>query len=64
MQQVYRLPLKFPAQAILIVSLQTTNAQLGADIINKFMEEYAGYSIEQKIKSSDQIIAFNRFKVK
>ncbi|MES1218999.1 MAG: polysaccharide biosynthesis tyrosine autokinase, partial [Bacteroidota bacterium] len=43
---------------ILILSLETTNSQMGADIINKLMEEYGNYSIEQKIKSSDQIISF------
>lgn len=49
---------KTPGTGILTISLQTTNAQLGADIINKLMEEYGKYSIEQKIKSSDQIISF------
>ena len=49
---------KTPGTGILIISLQTTNAQMGADIINKLMEEYGVYSIEQKIKSSDQILAF------
>ena len=49
---------KTPGTGILIISLQTTNAKMGADIINSLMEEYGDYSIEQKIKSSDQIIAF------
>ncbi|MBK5270729.1 MAG: polysaccharide biosynthesis tyrosine autokinase, partial [Bacteroidia bacterium] len=49
---------KTPGTGILSISLQTTNAQMCADVINKLMEEYGIYSIEQKIKSSDQIIDF------
>lgn len=49
---------KTPGTGILSISLQSTNAQMGVDIVNKLMEEYGYYSIEEKIKSSDQIIAF------
>ncbi|MBK8142133.1 MAG: hypothetical protein IPK57_14945 [Chitinophagaceae bacterium] len=31
---------------------------MGADIINKLMELYGNYSIEQKKQSSDQIVKF------
>ncbi len=46
------------ATGILIISMETTNAHLGADIINVLMDEYAEYSIEEKNTASDQIIAF------
>ena len=49
---------KTPGTGILNISMQTPNPQLGADIINKLMEEYGLYSIEQKKQSSDQILAF------
>jgi tyrosine-protein kinase Etk/Wzc len=49
---------KTPGTGILIVSLQTTHPQMGADIINKLMEEYAFYSIEQKNKASIQKLQF------
>jgi tyrosine-protein kinase Etk/Wzc len=43
---------------ILSISMQTPNAMLGADVINILMDEYADYTIEEKNKASDQIIAF------
>src|SRR5258706_4299181 len=43
---------------ILSISMQTPNAQMGADIINTLMQEYGDYSIEQKKQSSDQILEF------
>ena len=43
---------------ILSISMQTPNAMLGADVINMLMDEYADYTIEEKNKASDQIIAF------
>jgi tyrosine-protein kinase Etk/Wzc len=49
---------KTSGTGILTISMQTTNAQMGADILNKLMEEYSDYSIEQKKKSSDQILTF------
>jgi capsular exopolysaccharide synthesis family protein len=49
---------KSPGTGILIVSMQTTNPQMGTDIINNLMEEYARYSIEQKNKTSIQKLQF------
>jgi tyrosine-protein kinase Etk/Wzc len=43
---------------ILTLSMQTPNAQLGADVINQLMEEYKHYSIEEKKSSSDSILKF------
>ncbi len=43
---------------ILNISMRTPNPQLGADIINKLMEEYSAYTVEQKALSSDQILSF------
>jgi tyrosine-protein kinase Etk/Wzc len=47
-----------PGTGILAIGMKVTNPQLGADIINTLMEEYSNYSIEQKKKSSDQILTF------
>jgi len=49
---------KSPNTGILSITMKTPNAQLAADIINKLMEEYGNYSIEQKKQSSDQILTF------
>lgn len=49
---------KTPGTGILNISMRTPNPQLGADIINKLMEEYSAYSVEQKVLSSDQILVF------
>jgi len=49
---------KTSGTGILIISMQTPNAQMGADVINNLMEEYGIYSIEQKKQSSDQILDF------
>lgn len=43
---------------ILTIGIITPNSQLGADIVNKLMSEYAIYSIEQKQETSDKILAF------
>ncbi|MBK8952102.1 MAG: hypothetical protein IPM85_07155 [Chitinophagaceae bacterium] len=43
---------------ILIVSMQSPNPVLAADVINGVMEEYSLYSVEQKKLSSDQILVF------
>lgn len=43
---------------ILNISMRTPNSYLGADILNKLMEEYGDYSVEQKKQSSDQILTF------
>jgi tyrosine-protein kinase Etk/Wzc len=47
-----------PGTGILAIGMKVTNPHLGADIINTLMEEYSNYSIEQKKKSSDQILTF------
>ncbi len=49
---------KIPGTGILSVSMRTANSQMGADIVNKLMEEYSNYSIEQKNKTSDQTLLF------
>lgn len=49
---------KTPGTGILNISMRTAHAKLGSDIINKLMEEYSAYSVEQKVLSSDQILAF------
>lgn len=49
---------KTPGTGILNITMRTPNPQLGADIINKLMEEYSAYSVEQKVLSSDQILVF------
>lgn len=49
---------KTPGTGILNISMRTPHPQLGSDIINKLMEEYSAYSVEQKVLSSDQILAF------
>jgi tyrosine-protein kinase Etk/Wzc len=43
---------------ILTISMQTPNAIMGADVINVLMDEYALYTIDEKNKASEQIIAF------
>jgi tyrosine-protein kinase Etk/Wzc len=49
---------KTAGTGILSISMQSTNAQMAADIINTLMNEYAQYSIEQKNITSDQILNF------
>ena len=49
---------KTPGTGILLLSIMTPNPELGADILNKLMEEYALYSIEQKRETSDKILSF------
>ncbi len=49
---------KTPGTGILLLSMMTPNPQLGADIINRLMEEYALYSIQQKQETSDNILRF------
>ncbi len=49
---------KTAGTGILNISMQSTNAMMAADIINKLMKEYGDYSIEQKKISSDQILDF------
>ncbi|HEY6062054.1 MAG TPA: GNVR domain-containing protein, partial [Chitinophagaceae bacterium] len=49
---------KTPGTGILNISIMTTHPQMGADILNKLMEEYALYTIEQKREESEKIISF------
>ncbi len=49
---------KTTGTGILIISMQSTNPHLAADVINGVMEEYDLYSLEQKKLSSDQILVF------
>lgn len=49
---------KTPGTGILLLSMMTPNPQLGSDILNRLMEEYAIYSIEQKRETSDKILSF------
>ncbi len=49
---------KTPGTGILVISLQATNPQMCADVINQLMEEYKYYSIEEKKSSSDSILKF------
>jgi capsular exopolysaccharide synthesis family protein len=49
---------KTPGTGILNISMMTDNSQMGADIVNKLMDEYAIYTIEQKKESSDKILSF------
>lgn len=49
---------KSPGTGIMNITMRISNPQLGADIINKLMEEYSAYSVEQKKQSSEQILTF------
>ncbi len=49
---------KIPGTGILSVLMRTTNSQMGADIVNRLMELYGDYSIEQKKLSSDNMLTF------
>jgi tyrosine-protein kinase Etk/Wzc len=43
---------------ILIIGMKTPTSQMGADVINKLMEEYAIYTVEEKNQASDKILLF------
>ncbi|HYC39977.1 MAG TPA: hypothetical protein VEB63_05755, partial [Chitinophagaceae bacterium] len=43
---------------LLTVSFQGTNPQMCADIVNKLMEEYEGFTVQQKNISADQSLTF------
>ncbi len=49
---------KTPGTGILSISMQATNSQMCADVVNQLMEEYKFYSIEEKKSSSDSILKF------
>ena len=50
---------------ILNIGMESTNPNLGADIINQLMDEYGDYTKELKNRTADQMITFidNRLKV-
>jgi len=49
---------KAAGAGILNIGMESTNPNLGADIVNQVMEEYADYTKELKNRTSDQMIAF------
>ncbi|MDP4261637.1 MAG: polysaccharide biosynthesis tyrosine autokinase [Bacteroidota bacterium] len=49
---------KTPGTTILSINLQSTNAQMAADIINSLMLEYDSLSVEQNNHSNDQMLSF------
>ncbi|MBC7947586.1 MAG: polysaccharide biosynthesis tyrosine autokinase [Chitinophagaceae bacterium] len=49
---------KTPGTGILTVSIQSTNAQLAADIVNSLMIEYDSMTVEQNNYSTDQMLGF------
>jgi capsular exopolysaccharide synthesis family protein len=56
---------KSAGNGILNIGMETTNPNLGADIVNQLMEEYGDYTKELKNRTADQMITFidNRLKV-
>ncbi|MEI9806746.1 MAG: polysaccharide biosynthesis tyrosine autokinase [Bacteroidota bacterium] len=51
---------KTPGTQILTVSIQTTNAQMAADIVNNMMVQYDSMTVEQNNYSTDQMLGFIR----
>lgn len=49
---------KSPGTSILIVSIQSTNAQMAADIVNHLMIQYDTMTVEENNYSTDQMIDF------
>ncbi len=49
---------KTPGTSILSIGLQTTNAQMAADIVNSLMVQYDSMTIEQNNFSTDQMLSF------
>ncbi len=47
-----------PGTGILGISMITPNPQLGSDILNQLMEEYARYTIFRKQESTDQTLVY------
>ncbi len=43
---------------ILTIGMQTPTSAMGADVINKLMEEYAIYTVDEKNQASDKILVF------
>jgi capsular exopolysaccharide synthesis family protein len=50
--------LKSVNTGILYISMRTTNAKMGADILNTLMEEYAVYTVEKKNETSSKTLSF------
>ncbi|HEY6504855.1 MAG TPA: polysaccharide biosynthesis tyrosine autokinase [Chitinophagaceae bacterium] len=55
---------KTPGTGILTVSIQTTNAQMAADIVNNLMVQYDSITVEQNNYSTDQMLGFIRDRLK
>jgi capsular exopolysaccharide synthesis family protein len=53
-----RVNVKTPGTGILSIGMQTPNGLMGADIINRLMDEYGRYSVEQKEKTSVKTLKF------
>ena len=51
---------KTAGTSILAITIQSTNAQMAADIVNNLMIEYDSMTVEQNNHSNDQIIGFIR----
>jgi capsular exopolysaccharide synthesis family protein len=49
---------KTPGTSILSISIQSTNAQMAADIVNNLMIEYDSMTVEQNNYSTDQMLGF------
>jgi tyrosine-protein kinase Etk/Wzc len=49
---------KTPGTTILAVSIQTTNPQMAADIVNNLMVQYDSMTVEQNNYSTDQMLKF------
>src|SRR5258705_10761894 len=49
---------KTPGTSILSISIQSTNAQLAADIVNHLMIEYDSMTVQQNNNSNDQMLGF------
>ncbi len=49
---------KTPGTSILSISIQSTNAQMAADIINNLMVQYDTITVEQNNQTTDQMIGF------
>lgn len=49
---------KVPGTSILSISIQSTNAQMAADIVNSLMIEYDSMTVEQNNYSTDQMLGF------
>jgi tyrosine-protein kinase Etk/Wzc len=53
-----RVQTKTPGTSILSISLQSTNAQMAADVVNHLMVEYDTMTVEQNNSANDQMLGF------